>query len=151
LAALLRELIKWDICEADNYRGHIGIGKNNGNTTNTAVISLLICCWTTFTFSTAGLWFGWTRISFEQSLDEFYTILVAEYLQVALKMLEVGIGFSFYSPKLTRVVQWYSNLVTVLAREDGEVHIHVLQAVTEQFQLCEWGHCRLRNWIAVRE
>jgi hypothetical protein len=30
-----------------------------------------------------------------------------------------------------------------LAREDGEVHIHALQTMTEQFQLCKWEHCHL--------
>jgi hypothetical protein len=34
-------------------------------------------------------------------------------------------------------------VVTVLAREDVEVHLHALQAMTEEFQLCEWGHNRL--------
>jgi hypothetical protein len=34
-------------------------------------------------------------------------------------------------------------MVIVLAREDVEVHLHALQTVTEQFQLCEWGHCGL--------
>jgi hypothetical protein len=33
----------------------------------------------------------WTRTSFEQSIAEFYTILLEEHLQVALEMLEVGI------------------------------------------------------------
>jgi hypothetical protein len=33
--------------------------------------------------------------------------------------------------------------VTVLAREDAEVHLHALQTMTEQFHLCEWGHCHL--------
>jgi hypothetical protein len=45
--------------------------------------------------------------------------------------------------KLTRVVQWCSNLVIVLAREDVEVHLHTLQTMTEQLQLCEWGYCCL--------
>jgi hypothetical protein len=31
----------------------------------------------------------------------------------------------------------------VLARENAEVHLHALQTMTKQFQLCEWGHCRL--------
>jgi hypothetical protein len=32
--------------------------------------------------------------------------------------------------------------VIVLAREDADVHHHVVQTMTEQFQLCEWGrHC----------
>jgi hypothetical protein len=33
----------------------------------------------------------WTCISFEQSLVQFYNILLEEHLQVALEMLEVGI------------------------------------------------------------
>jgi hypothetical protein len=33
----------------------------------------------------------WTRTSLEQSLAEFFTILLEEHLQVALEMLEVGI------------------------------------------------------------
>jgi hypothetical protein len=32
----------------------------------------------------------WTRTSFEQSLAEFYNILLKEHLHVALEMLEVG-------------------------------------------------------------
>jgi hypothetical protein len=47
----------------------------------------------------------WTRTSFEQSLVEFYTILLEEQLQVALEMLEVRICFSIWSPKLTRMIQ----------------------------------------------
>jgi hypothetical protein len=35
------------------------------------------------------------------------------------------------------------NLVIVLAREDTEIHLHDLQIMIEQFQLCEWGHCCL--------
>jgi hypothetical protein len=35
----------------------------------------------------------WTSTSFEQSLAEFYTILIEEHLQVALEMLEVRILF----------------------------------------------------------
>jgi hypothetical protein len=34
-------------------------------------------------------------------------------------------------------------LVIVLAREDAEVRLPASQTTTEQFQLCEWGHCRL--------
>jgi hypothetical protein len=29
--------------------------------------------------------------------------------------------------------------------EDAEVNLHALQTMTEQFQLCEWGHRRLGN------
>jgi hypothetical protein len=35
--------------------------------------------------------FKWTCTSFEQSLAEFYTILLEKHLQVALGMLEFGI------------------------------------------------------------
>jgi hypothetical protein len=58
-----------------------------------------------------------THASFEQSLKEFITILVEEQLQVALEMLEVGICSSLQSPNLTRLVQYCSNLVTVLRSE----------------------------------
>jgi hypothetical protein len=34
-------------------------------------------------------------------------------------------------------------MVILLARKDVEVHLHALQVMTEQFQLCEWGHCGL--------
>jgi hypothetical protein len=67
---------------------------------------------------------------------EFYTIILEDLLQVALEMLEVGICSSLQSPQLTGVVQWCSNLVTVLAREDAEVHLHALQTMAEQFQPC---------------
>jgi hypothetical protein len=33
--------------------------------------------------------------------------------------------------------------MTVLAKEDGEVHLHALQTMTEQFQLCEGA---LSSW-----
>jgi hypothetical protein len=35
--------------------------------------------------------------------------------------------------------------VTVLAKEDVEVHLHALQTINEQLQLCEGGHCRLEK------
>jgi hypothetical protein len=47
----------------------------------------------------------WTCSSFEESLAEFYTILIEEHLKVALEILEVGTYSSRLSPKLTRVVQ----------------------------------------------
>jgi hypothetical protein len=50
------------------------------------------------------LFFNTTQ-SFEQSVAEFYKILLEEQLQVTLQMLEVGICFSLLSPKLTGVVQ----------------------------------------------
>jgi hypothetical protein len=30
-----------------------------------------------------------------------------------------------------------------MASEDVEVHLHALQTMTEQFQLCEWGYFSL--------
>jgi hypothetical protein len=42
---------------------------------------------------------------------EFYTTLLEEHLKVALEMLEVATCSSLQSPKLTRVVQWCSNVV----------------------------------------
>jgi hypothetical protein len=39
----------------------------------------------------------WTRASSEQSLVEFYAIVLEEHLQVALEMLEVGICASLVS------------------------------------------------------
>jgi len=38
---------------------------------------------------------------------------------------EDGIGFSPYSLKLTTVAQCYLSLVTVLVREEAEVHLDV--------------------------
>jgi hypothetical protein len=32
-------------------------------------------------------------------------------------------------------------MVIMLAKEDVEVHLHALQTMIEQFQLCERGHC----------
>jgi hypothetical protein len=58
---------------------------------------------------------------------ELYTILLEEYLQFALDILEVGIYYSLYSPKLTTVVQLYLNVVIMLAREDVEVNLHAFQ------------------------
>jgi hypothetical protein len=39
----------------------------------------------------------------------------------------------------------------LLAKEDVEVHIHVVQTITEQFHLCEWRHCRLRKLFRLSE
>jgi hypothetical protein len=63
------------------------VGQNNGKTTNTVYISLLIFCLQYNRIpSLNGL-----STSFEQSLAELYTILLEEHVQVALEMLEVGI------------------------------------------------------------
>jgi hypothetical protein len=35
----------------------------------------------------------------------------------------------------------------VLAREDAQIHLHALQTMTEQFQVCEWGIIVLENCI----
>jgi hypothetical protein len=91
----------------------------------------------------------WAHKSSEQSLVEFYTILLEERLVVALEILKAGICSSLKSPNLTRVVQRCSDLVIVLAREDVEVHVHVLQTMTEQFQMCEWGTVVLENFVIV--
>jgi hypothetical protein len=31
-------------------------------------------------------------------------------------------------------------MAIVLAREGAEVHLHALQTMIEQFQMCEWGY-----------
>jgi hypothetical protein len=36
-----------------------------------------------------------------------------------------------------------TEVVIVMAKENVEIHPHALETMTEQFQLCEWGHCRL--------
>jgi hypothetical protein len=66
------------------YRGW----ENNGNTKIIVYISFLIRCWTNFCLKyNRSPWNG-PFTSFEQSLAEFYTILLEEHLQVALEMLE---------------------------------------------------------------
>jgi hypothetical protein len=43
----------------------------------------------------------------------------------------------------------------MLARDDAEIHLHALQTMSKQFQLGEWGHCRLgklhRCWEVTSE
>jgi hypothetical protein len=68
------------------YRGW----KNNGNTTDTVHISLLIWCLKTLPSKQLQCFLEWTYTSFEQSLAGFYTILLEEHLQVALEMLGGG-------------------------------------------------------------
>jgi hypothetical protein len=36
-------------------------------------------------------------------------------------------------------------VVIVLSREDAEIHLHALQIMTEQVQLCDLGHYRLKK------
>jgi hypothetical protein len=39
----------------------------------------------------------------------------------------------------------------MLARDDAEVHLHALQTMTEEIQLCECGIVVLENCITVRK
>jgi hypothetical protein len=58
----------------------------------------------------------WTLTSFELSVVESYSILLEEHLRLALEMLQMTICSSLQSPKLVKVVQGCSDMVTVLAR-----------------------------------
>jgi hypothetical protein len=84
-----------------------------------------------FAFNTAAVLFRIDTYKFRTVTSEFYTILLKE---VALEMLKMGICSSLQSRELTRVVQWSSYLVILLAREDAEVHLHAIQTMTEEFQ-----------------
>jgi len=53
--------------------------------------------------------------------------------------MEEGIRISFYSLKLTTVVQTYLSVVIVLAREDTAVHLHAPQTKIEHLWLCVWA------------
>jgi hypothetical protein len=69
---------------------YTGVGQNNRNTTDSVNF---------FQYSVGPPLpsiqlqssLQWTHTSFEQSLVEFYTILLKEHLQVALDILDVGI------------------------------------------------------------
>jgi hypothetical protein len=78
------------------------------------------------------------------------TILLEEHLQIASEMLEVGTCSPVQSPKLTTVVQYCSAVVTVLSREDGEVPLHDLQTMTEQFRCVNEVIVILENCIVGR-
>jgi hypothetical protein len=39
----------------------------------------------------------------------------------------------------------------MLAMEDVEVHLNALQTMTEQFQLCEWGHYHLGKLHCIQK
>jgi hypothetical protein len=80
-----------------------------------------------------------THTGSEHFLEEFYTILLEERLQVVLKVLQVGICSSLQSPKLTNAVQWCSNIENVLEKEH-DVHFQALQLMTKQSQLCKSGN-----------
>jgi hypothetical protein len=62
---------------------HIGVEGNNGNSTDTVHISLPPIQLQSY--------LEWIRTSIEESLAEFYTILLEERLHVSLEILEVGI------------------------------------------------------------
>jgi len=64
--------------------------------------------------------------------------------------MEDGISFSLYSLKLTTVAQRYLSLVIVLAREDGEVHLHAPPRLNTSG--CVYGQTVfLKNCIIVRK
>jgi hypothetical protein len=65
----------------------------------------------------------------------------------------MGICSSLWSPKLTTVVQWCSNLMIVMAREDAELHFHAIHTMTEPNCSCcvKGGTVVLENCIAVRK
>lgn len=69
----------------------------------------------------------WTRSRFEQSAVEFYTILLGDVFRL------------FYRCRRRESVQLYSDMMSVLARDDVEVHLCAHQTVTEQSQLCGQG------------
>jgi hypothetical protein len=85
-----------------------------------------------------------TRISFEQSPVEQCITLPEEHLLIPREMME-GICFSHYCLKLTTVVRWSLSLLTVLAKEDVEVHLHASETKTEHFWLCVWLNCHLEK------
>jgi hypothetical protein len=64
---------------------------------------------------------------------------------------DVGGGNLFLTlvSRLTRVVQWCSNLVIVFAREDAEVRLHAFQTLTKQFCV-NGGTVVLENCIVAR-
>jgi hypothetical protein len=66
---------------------------------------LLVCVGQTYAFNIAADLLEMESNKLEQSIAEFHTNLLVEHVQVALEILEVRICSSFYSPKLTRVVQ----------------------------------------------
>jgi hypothetical protein len=41
-------------------------------------------------------------------------------------------------------------MAILLDKEDIEIHLHALQTMSEQIQLCEWGIVVLENCIVVR-
>jgi hypothetical protein len=71
---------------------HTGVEQNNGNTTDT-VTHLFINTVSDHLLPSIQpqSFLELTHTSSEQSLMEFYTILLEEHLQVALETLEVGI------------------------------------------------------------
>jgi hypothetical protein len=68
----------------------------------------------------------WTGTSFEQTLVEFYTILLEEHLQVALR--DVGGGNLFLSlvSKTDQSASMMFKYGDVLAMDDVDVHSHAI-------------------------
>jgi hypothetical protein len=85
----------------------------------------------------------WTHTSFEQSLAEFYTILLEEHLQVTLELLEVGICSSLLVSKTDYSGSMMFKSGDCAAQGRCQSSPSFLQTITEQFQLCERGHCQL--------
>jgi hypothetical protein len=83
--------------------------------------------------------FQWALTSLEYSLSEFYTILLEEHLQLALRMSEVGYVAHF---SLQKWPDWFNDVqIWWCARQ--WLHLYALQTTTEQFQLCDW---ELSSW-----
>jgi hypothetical protein len=86
----------------------------------------------------------WTGKSFEQPVAELYTILLEGTSSSCFR--DVGGGNLFLTlVSKTGSVMFRSG--DCAGQEDAEVHLHVLEAVTEQFQLCKWGHHSEITWI----
>jgi hypothetical protein len=79
----------------------------------------------------------WTSTSFEQSVAEFYAILVEEHLQVALA------GGNLFLTLVSKTNQSYSVMF-----KSGDFSGQG-RCLTEQFQLCECWHCHVINCIVV--
>jgi hypothetical protein len=68
-----------------------GVGQNNENPTYTVHIFYNVVLDQLLLPIISQSFLEWTLTSFEQSLAEFYTMLLEEHHQVALEMLEVEI------------------------------------------------------------
>jgi hypothetical protein len=84
----------------------------------------------------------WTRTSSEQSIGIVYH---SSWWTSSSRFGDVECGNLFLTlvSETHQTGSMMSNLVIVMAGEYVQVHLHVLHTITEQFRLCEWGHCRL--------